>query len=124
MREHISDKNVDEKIMDWNPVPTNIKEVPVLDPLNKNKLMTSGKSLTLKHEKTLKNIQSQILNILGPLCKVWTLVEAERAAEGELEDLVDLCSFLTRSFFYLVRHTIRPLTIAGKTFYQLLSPTP
>jgi len=93
---HISDKEINDRIVDLHPVPDNIKKVPELDSYIKSLLATNNKTLTLKHEKALKNIQERIMNILGPLTKVWTLAEfkkleepvSKNSADDEVEDEV------------------------------------
>lgn len=78
MANHISEKDIRDHVLNINPVPTNVKMVPVLDNYIKNLLTNNSKVNTLKNEKVLKTIQENFLAILGPLSRICDLMEKER----------------------------------------------
>ena len=61
------DKEIKEKILSVNPVPKNIKDVPLLDGYMKQMLIEHNKTTTLHLEKVLRSAQERERNILGPL---------------------------------------------------------
>ena len=66
VRRHVSDKVLKEKIMDNNPIPSNIDKPKKLDMFMKDTL-TSYKAFTIARDNQLYNIQASIHKIFGPL---------------------------------------------------------
>ena len=88
MAAHISPKDIKEKILSVTPVPSKIKDRQKLDKYIKELLVENKKNNTLNQEKVLKGIQDQVVTILAPLSKLWSIMELERNANPE-EELSD-----------------------------------
>ena len=74
-RQFIPEKDVQEQILDIHPVPTNINKPPELDPVLETMLKTRYKNECIKKDENLKRTQVKIRDALGPLSKVWSLME-------------------------------------------------
>ena len=77
MKVHVSDKEIKDNVL-YDPVPSNIREVPQLDNYMKTILSDNSKFTTLKWEKTLKTIQDKVISVFGPLTKLWLLIDSEK----------------------------------------------
>ena len=91
---HISDKEIKDKILDDNPIPSNVKETQALDTYIKELMIENKKNYTLTQENILKNIQEKITHVLGPLSKLWVIMESEKdhilqSQEGEEVDITN-----------------------------------
>ena len=80
MLTHVSEKDIREKILAINPIPYNVKGTQKLDEYIKELLSDSKKLSTLNQEKALKGTQEKVASILGPLTRLWSIMEAEREA--------------------------------------------
>ena len=80
MCQHVADKEIKEQVLVDNPIPSNIKRTPVLDNYIKELLLENKRSLTLNHEETLKCLQDKFGNVLGPLLRLWNIMEEEKEA--------------------------------------------
>ena len=74
-RQFIPEKDVQEQILDIHPVPTNINKPPELDPVLETMLKSRYKNECIKEDDNLKRTQVKIRDALGPLSKVWSLME-------------------------------------------------
>ena len=70
VRMKVQDNDLKSNIMDLNPIPRNVRQVPELDVYIKSLLANHNKNSALYMEKTLRNIQEREWNILGPLCRL------------------------------------------------------
>ena len=86
MHVHIPDKDIKEKILKENPVPANVKEPQVLDNYIKELLTKNKRTLTSTHEKSLKAVQEKVLYILGPLSRLWMMMEIEKLSSSGCGD--------------------------------------
>ena len=86
MHIHIPDKNIKENILKDNPVPANVKEPQVLDNYIKELLTENKRTLTSTHEKSLKAWQEKVLHILGPLSRLWMIMENKKLSSSGCED--------------------------------------
>jgi len=106
MENHISDKDIRDKILLFSPIPSNIREAHNLDNYIKELLVENKKSLTLNHEMNLKQIQDKIHHILGPLTRVWSMIEEEKEIEntenGQEESPIAVISNLFEQTILLV----------------------
>ena len=66
-RNYIPDKDINEKILTENPVPSNLQEVPVLDDFVKT-LLVSQTVITTDHQ--MEKFQGNILQVMGPLSRL------------------------------------------------------
>ena len=72
---HISDKELEESILDDNPVPSNFMVPRALDVFFKEFLEEGGKHGVVQNDKSLMKSQQHIINIMGPLGKLWNYIE-------------------------------------------------
>ena len=70
--------HIHDKILAANPIPHNVKGIQKLDECIKELLSNNKKLSTLNQEKTLKGTQEKAASILGPLTRLWNIMEAER----------------------------------------------
>jgi len=70
MNLRVLDKEIKEKIVSFNPVPKNVRQVPELDGYIKQLLVDYNKTTTLHLEKVLKSSQERDRHIFGPLSKL------------------------------------------------------
>ena len=67
-KNYIPDKDINEKILTENPVPSNLQEVPVLDDIVKP-LLVSQTVFTTDHQ--MEKFQQKILQFMGLLSRLW-----------------------------------------------------
>ena len=104
VRRHVSDKVLKEKIMDNNPIPSNIDKPKKLDMFMKDTL-TSYKAFTIARDTQLYNIQASIHKIFGPLTNLWEVAESDKKdllSENEVPDGVkdkmeEMCLLFTHA---------------------------
>ena len=83
IRRHVADKVIKEKILDFNPIPSNIDKPQKLDMFMKDSL-SSHKAFNIARDSQLFNIQSSIHKIFGPLSSLWEVAEEDH--KGLLQD--------------------------------------
>ena len=66
-KNHIPDKDINEKIFTENPVPSNLQEVLALDDFVKT-LLVSQTVITTDHQ--MEKFQGKILQVMGPLSRL------------------------------------------------------
>ena len=75
----LSEKDLKENILKENPVPRNIDPVKILDhSLGK---VVEGRQETLA-DKDLETVQSKIRDALGPICRLWKIIEKAATQEN------------------------------------------
>ena len=67
---HVSEKDINDKILSQNPVPRNIKSSQKLEEYRKDLLLESQGNGTPNQEKILKFLQEKLATILAPLSKI------------------------------------------------------
>ena len=85
----LSEKDLKENIFKENPVPRNINPVKILD--HSLAKVVEGRQETLD-DKDLETLQSKIRDVLGLICRLWTIIEKAATQENseEKEDQVSL----------------------------------
>ena len=78
MNLRVLDKEIEEKIGLFNPVPRNVRPVPELDGYIRQLLIDYNKTTTLHLEKVLKSSQERDRHIFGPLSKPWMITEGDK----------------------------------------------
>ena len=78
-----------ERILDKNPVPTNIKGENLLDPYLRELMVEQNKRIPLSQDKALSKLQQKIAAVYGPLCKIWHAMEGEKEAMEESGESLD-----------------------------------
>ena len=71
-KNHIPDKDINEKIFTENPVPSNLQVVLALDDFVKT-LLVSQTVITTDHQ--MEKFQEEILQVMGPLSRLWKGLE-------------------------------------------------
>ena len=74
-KNYIPGKDINEKILAENPVPSNLQEVPVLDDFVKT-LLISQTVVTTDHQ--IEKFQETILQVMVPLSRLWKGLEDVR----------------------------------------------
>ena len=85
----LSEKDLKENILKENPVPRNISPFKIID--HSLAKVVEGGQETLA-DKDLETIQSRNRDVLGPICRLWTIIEKAATQENleEKEDQVSL----------------------------------
>ena len=113
MHIHIPDKKIKEKILKDNPVPGNVKEPQVLHNYIKELLAENKRTLTSTHEKSLKAVQEKVLHILGPLSRLWMMMDNEKlSSSGCGGEEVQEMTAISSSFEQL-------MLLIGQAFYSV-----
>ena len=79
-KNHIPDKDINEKIFTENPVPSNLQVVLALDDFVKT-LLVSQTVITTDHQ--MEKFQEKILQVMGPLSRLWKGLEDARNESSE-----------------------------------------
>ena len=82
---HISERDILEKKLNFQPFPKNLKQTQKLDEYIKEHVSEKKKLTTLNQETTLKETQEEMASILGSLTRLESIMEAERQRERETE---------------------------------------
>lgn len=88
----VPDEDVQSNILDANPVPTNVSEVPRLDHWFERMLKDAGCKEAIGRDKQLARIDRKIREILGRLAPIITQVEdamGDPNAQFDIDDLKD-----------------------------------
>ena len=88
IRRHVADKVIIEKILDSNPIPSNIDKPQKLDMFMKDSL-ASHRAFNIARDSQLFNIQSSIHKIFGPLSSLWEMAEEDRKELSQDENAPD-----------------------------------
>ena len=91
----LSEKDLKKNILKENPVPRNIDQAKILDHSLAKEVEARQKILT---GKDLETVPSKIRNALGPMCRLWTIIEKaatqenseEKEHQVSLEDIIRL----------------------------------
>ncbi|XP_061178537.1 uncharacterized protein LOC133187188 [Saccostrea echinata] len=101
---YFSDETLKTKILDKYPIPDagDLFKVKKLDSFISPLLEKKNKQFDKGADKGAQNIQSRIYKTLGPLSKLWGILEDLRAASGESHevdnvDVTHMCSLLEQS---------------------------
>ncbi|CAB3996760.1 Hypothetical predicted protein [Paramuricea clavata] len=75
---YVPDKDIQETVLDANPVP-NIQclQTPKIDDYLGEIFETMGKSYGKESDNSLVKVQSRVSNVMGPLGKLWLVLEEE-----------------------------------------------
>ena len=92
LQKFVPERDLRDSILTANPVPSNIGGPKKLDEFFRELLDEQKKKTELFWDSSLEKIQQKIVNVLGPLSKVWMAIESANEAEAEkveipLEDI-------------------------------------
>ena len=71
----ILDAELEDSILKYNPIPSNVPPPASLDEFLRGILEENHKYLQMQEEKLLQKMQQKVLNVLGPLSKVFQKYE-------------------------------------------------
>ena len=97
--------DIRENILTTNPIPENVKGAQNLDEYIQKLLFDDNKLSTLNlKKKTQKSTQEKLASILGPLTRLWNIMEAKRKALSVNVDEassghIEIVTFLNKSFY-------------------------
>ena len=79
------DATLEESILAHNPVAENVKalKAPKADTYLNDIFKTSNRPLDLQVDEGLRRVQQRLLNTMGPVTKVWALIDAIRDGKSE-----------------------------------------
>ena len=72
---HVPERDLKESVTQGNPSPDNFLEVPSLDGYYYELLEERKKNHDLAKDSAYKRIQEKLRSTMGPLCKLWYLIE-------------------------------------------------
>lgn len=101
MKCHVSEKDIKDKVLSENPVPSNIKRVPELDLYIKILLQDNDKYATLKSEKVLKGLHDKVNTVFGPLTRIWAVMDAEKDSHPNDEALSEMACLFEQTILLL-----------------------
>ena len=77
---YIPDNLIQKTILDGNPVPSNVGAPKTMDDYLKEMLIEARKSKEMDKDKTLGKIQRKVMNVFGPLSKIWNEVDLMKSS--------------------------------------------
>jgi len=89
MAKYIPDKELKEKILVQNPVPTNVRPVHHLDEFLRDIMKDEKKSNEILFDSVLEKVQGKSRDVLGPLSKMWLYLH-ETMKAGSRGESVDI----------------------------------
>ena len=63
-----------------NPVPSNIKEKPILDNNTKQLLLENMRRLTLNHDKAVNGIHDKVSHVFSTFLRFWDIIKEDKEA--------------------------------------------
>ena len=95
---YIPEKDVKEAILIKTPRPENLDPVKKLDDYLQEPLKQKKRPQDIAMDITLEKVQNKVLDIMGPLSKLWLMVEQVNSGSGsgssstvEMDTVLELC---------------------------------
>ena len=95
---YIPEKDVKEAILIKTPRPENLDPVKKLDDYLQEPLKQKKRPQDIAMDNTLEKVQNKVLDIMGPLSKLWLMVEQVNSGSGsgssstvEMDTVLELC---------------------------------
>ena len=112
--QYVQERDLKKSILTEDPVPSNITEVKKLDEFMSHLLKENNQTSVCVIDTTLEKIQEKNIDVMGPLPKVWHVLESATTAPDDEADLIieDLLNLVQQTVL-LVRKTIIPYHITG-----------
>ena len=115
--EYVPEKDIQEKILDQDPVPSNITEHKKLDDFVKSAVKSTS---SIMNDQSLEKIQVKVGSVMGPLSKLWRVLEGVKTSPGDNVDVpVDLCVTLVHKCVLLLGQASNALSYNRR--FNLLS---
>ena len=118
--EYVPEDSVKEAILCQNPVPYNLDNVKKLDDFLPDILKEKRKTNERNIENVLEKLQRKTVDVMGPLSKLWNILEGAKGAE---EDAVQI------SIYELLHYTEQTVLqkhdeyLFGKSFKNHIAGT-
>ena len=81
LREHYTEAEIRENILEDFPVPKNIDSTPQLDSLMETYLGETKNIYATKNDQSLARISNKIRDVTGPLSQVWRMCHAKKSSK-------------------------------------------
>ena len=81
LREHYTEAEIRENILEDFPVPKNINCTPQLDSLMETYLCETKNVYATKNDQSLARISTKIRDVTGPLSQVWKMCHAKKSSK-------------------------------------------
>ena len=119
---YVKDTDIKHQTLLTNPVPENLKKAKKLDKFVKDILKEKHKQKDVDQDATFERIQCKNINILGPLSKLWLLIQnALSSQEEEVPiELNKVKEYVEKSIFLLGQAT-NSMTYIENTTHNILS---
>ena len=115
--EYVPEKDIQEKILDQDPVPSNITEHKKLDDFVKSAVKSTS---SIMNDQSLEKIQLKVGSVMGPLSKLWRVLEGVKTSPGDNVDVpVDLCVTLVHKCVLLLGQASNAISYSRR--FNLLS---
>ena len=79
----IPDAELEESILKYNPISSNVPPPAPLDNFLRGVLEENHKRLQMQMDKLLQKMQQKVINVLGPLSKIWQKIEDSTQCKTE-----------------------------------------
>ncbi|XP_070556220.1 uncharacterized protein [Ptychodera flava] len=102
-RQFLSDSTLEDKVLEDSPVPNiSILKAAKLDPYMEEMIDKRSSKICVNIDTGLKRVQQRVLNVMGPLGKLWSELEDIRCGRaGEETDLQTMLSLVEQSILML-----------------------
>ena len=106
----IPDAEFEESILKYNPIPSNVPPPAPRDNFLRGVLEENHKYLQMHVDKLLQKMQQKVINVLGPLSKIWQKIEDSTQYKTERVE-IDLGEFKEL--------TVQSIMMLGQVFNNL-----
>ena len=77
------EKVLQESIMNKNPIPRNVHPPKKMDDFMRELLLEKRNHFEITSDTNLVKLQQRLLDVMGPLRKIWTTVESAKNSQDE-----------------------------------------
>ena len=104
--------------MNKNPIPRNVHPPKKMDDFMKELLLEKRNHFEIMSDTNLVKLQQKLLDVIGPLSKIWTTAESAKTSQDEqvVVSLGDMLRYLDQTVVLLARPTIIFLTLGVLMF--------
>ena len=99
--------------MNKNPIPRHVHPPKKMDDFMKELLLEKRNHFEIMSDTNLVKLQQKLLDVMGPLSKIWTTAESAKTFQDEhvVVSLGDMLRYLDQTVVLLARPTIIFLTL-------------
>ena len=123
---YIPEKDVKEAILIKTPRPEHFDSVKKLDDNLQERLKQKKRSQDSVIDNILEKVQDKLLNIMGPLSKLWVMIEQVNSGSGSSStvEMDTALEPLQKQCYWLGNAIIQIQMKEGKMFYWMLQGPP